>query len=214
VLTYALSYLTTWARQQAGTSSQRFGALEVSYRFVMGQRMRKKLISSVILVVLLCAIASELASRQSFAQNAPRHDTSLQNHLAIIVNRSNPIDNIPYMELQKVFLGERNRWTNGRRVTTVMRERGSPEREFVLNALYGMAEQDFERHWLRVQFSGEVQSPPKILSSAEGMKRFVFNVSGAIGYLRADELDDSVKVIRVDGHAPGEASYRFRLQMR
>jgi hypothetical protein len=45
------------------------------------------------------------------------------------------------------------------------------------------------------------------------MKRFVFNVSGAIGYLRADELDDSVKVIRVDGRAPGEAAYRLRLQM-
>jgi hypothetical protein len=180
----------------------------------MGQLMRKKPILSVVSVLLLCAMGSELASRQSFALNAPRNDTSLQNHLAIIVNRSNPIDNIPYMELQKVFLGERNRWTNGRRVTTVMRERGSPEREFVLNALYGMAEQDFERHWLRAQFTGEVQSPPKILSSAEGMKRFVFNVSGAIGYLRADELDDSVKVIRVDGRAPGEASYRFRLQMR
>jgi hypothetical protein len=176
--------------------------------------MRKKLTFSTVLIVFVCAIGSELGSRQSFARSRPRRDTSLQSQLAIIVNRSNPIDNIPYVELQKVFLGERDHWTNGRRVTTVMRERGSPEREFVLNALYGMAERDFERHWLQVQFTGEVQSPPKILSSAEGMKRFVFNVSGAIGYLRADELDDSVKVIRVDGRAPGEASYRFRLQMR
>jgi hypothetical protein len=175
--------------------------------------MRKKLIFSSVLVGFLCVTGSELGSRQSFTQNVPRRDTSLQNHLAIIVNRSNPLDNIPYVELQKVFLGERDRWTNGRRVTTVMRERGSPEREFVLNALYGMAERDFERHWLQIQFTGEVQSPPKILNSPEGMKRFVFNVSGAIGYLRADELDDSVKVIRVDGRAPGEASYRFRLQM-
>jgi hypothetical protein len=187
--------------------------VEVRYRFLKVQSMRKKPIFSLVLVVLLCATGSELGSRQSFAQNAPRRDAPFQNHLAIIVNRSNPIDNIPYIELQKVFLGERDRWTNGRRVTTVMRERGSPEREFVLNALYGMAERDFERHWLQVQFTGEVQSPPKILSSAEGMKRFVFNVSGAIGYLRADELDDSVKVIRVDGRAPGEASYRLRLQM-
>ncbi len=188
--------------------------MEVNDRFLMGQGMRNKLIFSVVLVVLLCTMGPELGSVQSFARSAPRRNTSLQSQLAIIVNRSNPIENIAYMELQKVFLGERDHWTNGRRVTTVMRERGSPEREFVLNALYGMAERDFERHWLQVQFSGEAQSPPKILSSAEGMKRFVFNVSGAIGYLRADELDDSVKVIRVDGHAPGEASYRFRLQTR
>src|SRR6267378_8266888 len=110
-------------------------AVEVSGRFLMRQCMRKKLIYSVVLAVLLCATGSELGSVQSFAKNAPRRDTSLQSQLAIIVNRSNPIDNIPYMELQKVFLGERDHWTNGRKVTTVMRERGAPERRFVLNAL-------------------------------------------------------------------------------
>lgn len=176
--------------------------------------MSKKITFSIILVVIACAIGSELGSGQSLGQSGLRRDASLQNQLAIIVNRSNPIDDIGYAELQKVFLGERNRWTNGRKVTTVMRERGSPEREFILSVLYGMAEKDFERHWLQVQFTGEVQSPPKILSSTAGMKRFVFNVSGAIGYLRADELDNSVKVIRVDGHAPGEAAYKFRLHMR
>src|SRR5713226_6449289 len=108
--------------------------------------MSKKLTFSMVLLVFVCATGFQLGSGQSLAQNGPRHDASLQSQLAIIVNRSNPIDNIPYMDLQKVFLGERDHWTNGRRVTTVMRERGSPEREFVLSALFGMGEKDFERH--------------------------------------------------------------------
>lgn len=43
---------------------------------------------------------------------------------------------------------------------------------------------------------------------------FVYSVPGAIGYVRPDEVDGSVKVIRVDGRLPGESGYRLTLTGR
>jgi hypothetical protein len=47
-----------------------------------------------------------------------------------------------------------------------------------------------------------------------GVRKFVFNVPGAIGYLRASDVDGSVKVIKVSGHRPEEADYPLRIEVR
>jgi hypothetical protein len=44
--------------------------------------------------------------------------------------------------------------------------------------------------------------------------KFVFNVPGAIGYLRASDVDGSVKILRVDGHLPEDKDYNLRMQSR
>jgi hypothetical protein len=44
------------------------------------------------------------------------------------------------------------------------------------------------------------------------MIRFVANVSGAIGYVRADEVDPSVRVITVDNASPGDPGYKLTLR--
>lgn len=42
-------------------------------------------------------------------------------------------------------------------------------------------------------------NPPTTLKSARAILRFVASVAGAISYLPADEVDDSVKTIKVYG---------------
>jgi ABC-type phosphate transport system substrate-binding protein len=131
--------------------------------------------------------------------------------LVIVVNRANPLDDIDFDELRRVFLAERTHWPHGRkRITLVMRERGH-ERDAALRMIHRMSERDFKRHFLRAVFTGQVESPPKVLSTAAGVRRFVFHVPSAIGYVRAGDLDGSVKVLRVDGHAPGEPGYPLNL---
>ena len=51
----------------------------------------------------------------------------------------------------------------------------------------------------------------KSFSSAAGVRKFVHDLPGAIGYVRTDEVDGSVKIVRVDGRAPGEPGYRLTL---
>jgi len=43
------------------------------------------------------------------------------------------------------------------------------------------------------------------------VRKFVFNVPGAIGYLRPEHVDNSVKVIAIDGHTPEDAEYPLRM---
>lgn len=136
------------------------------------------------------------------------------NDLAIIVNKSIQVDNVSLVNLRKIFLAEQKYWPNGRRVTVVMREPGQAERAAVLQQVYRMSNRDYERYFLRAEFTGEGQGGPKSVSSAAAVRKFVYNVPGAIGYVRADEVDDSVKVLRVDGRAPGESGYRLTLTGR
>jgi len=129
--------------------------------------------------------------------------------LAIVVNRSNPLTEISLADLRRVFRGQRSRWSNGRRVTLVMRDPGAPERNAILQSLYGLQEEQYRRTYLQAVFSGEATDAPKTLASSNGVLRFVYNVPGAIGYVRARDVDASVKTLRVDGRLPGESGYRL-----
>ena len=151
------------------------------------------------LLASLCGVAP----RTAHAQEAEP--------LAIVVNRNNPLSEISLVDLRRVFRGQRSRWSNGRRVTLVMRDPGTREREAILHSLYGVAEDDYRRTYMQAVFSGETTDAPKTLASTNGVLRFVYNVPGAIGYVRARDVDASVKMLRVDGRLPGEPGYRLEV---
>jgi ABC-type phosphate transport system substrate-binding protein len=134
--------------------------------------------------------------------------------LAIVVNHTNPSDNLSMAELRKIFLGERSHWANGRRITIVMRDLGEPERRIIVRDVCGMTEDQLKFHVLHGLFTGEILVSPKILSSPEGVRKFVFNVPGAIGYLRMSDVDSTVKVVAVDNLLPGERDYRLRVPIQ
>ncbi|MBZ5568399.1 MAG: hypothetical protein LAN64_11180 [Acidobacteriia bacterium] len=142
------------------------------------------------------------------AQTAPEHS------LAIIVNQSNPVENLSATELRKVFMGERSHWSNGRRITPVMMGTGTLERKTMLREIYQMNEKDFGNHFLHGEFTGEVFVSPRTMETSLEVRKFVFNVPGAIGYVRAADVDSSVKVVRVDGHLPADKEYSLRVMLR
>jgi len=154
------------------------------------------------LLASLCGVAPRTAHAQA------------SEPLAIVVNRNNPLNEISLVDLRRVFRGQRSRWSNGRRVTLVMRDPGTREREAILQSLYGVAEDDYRRTYMQAVFSGETTDAPKTLASTNGVLRFVYNVPGAIGYVRARDVDASVKTLRVDGRLPGEPGYRLEVDAR
>jgi len=133
--------------------------------------------------------------------------TAPRTALAIIVNRNNPIASLGRRELRALFLGERTTWPHGRRVTLVLREPGVPERAAAVRLIAGMSEDDLARHFIHQTFSGAGASGPRALATADGVKRFVFNVPGAIGVIRAADLDDTVKSVRITGDGPTDPHY-------
>ncbi len=165
----------------------------------------------ILIFLVACVFLMPLsAGRAAAPQNANPADS----YLAIVVNQANPIEDLSFSELRRIFLGERSHWANGRRITLVMMEPGTAERKAMLHDVYRMTEQELNRHFLRGLFTGEVFASPKTLASPVGVRKFVFNVPGAIGYIRLSEVDSSVKVIRVDGRLPEEKDYRLQIDPR
>ena len=143
---------------------------------------------------------------------APPETGSGTEPLVIVVNRSNPIDELSSAELRKIFLGNRSHWANGRRITLVMREPGEPERNAVIRDVCGMTEDQLKNHYLHGLYTGEILVSPKILSSAVGVRKFIFNVPGAIGYLRIGDVDPTVMVVRIDELMPEDKGYKLHVQ--
>ena len=156
-----------------------------------------------VLTIVAAAVLLLEVSPGSAAGGGPPASSVPDDTLAIIVNQSNTIDDL-----------SRSHWPNGRRITLVMMDPGLSERKAVLRDVCHMNETEFSRHFLQGLFTGEVFVSPKTLSTAVGVRKFVFNVPGAIGYLRASDVDGSVKVIKVNGHRSDESDYPLRIEVR
>lgn len=131
--------------------------------------------------------------------------------LAIVVHPSNPVENLTMAELRRIFLGEEGHWPDGRRITLVMMEVGEPERKAVLQQICHLDESDYRKAILHRLYTSELLVSPKTLSNPEHVRKFVFNVPGAIGYLRTADVTESVKVIRIDGRLPDDEGYPLHI---
>lgn len=141
-------------------------------------------------------------------------ETPREEPLAIIIHKSNPMENIAVDELRKLCLADRRHWSNGRKVTLALLEPGRPEREAVLRQICQMSETEFTHHFLEGAFVGQVQAAPKELATPTGIRRFVFNVPGAIGFIPARDVDDSVKILRLEGRAPSDPGYALKVSKK
>jgi ABC-type phosphate transport system substrate-binding protein len=131
--------------------------------------------------------------------------------LVIVVNRMNPVEDLSFADLRAIFLGSRSYWNNGKRITVVMREPGEQERRVILHDVCGMNEEQFKTHFLRGLYTGEILVSPKTLDTPPGVRKFIFNVPGAIGYLRESDVDATVKVVRIDERLPWDKGYRLHV---
>jgi hypothetical protein len=106
------------------------------------------------------------------------------------------------------------RWPDGRKITIAMREPGQPERDAPLKLICRMREQDFARYTLHAAYRGDSQGALKQLDTPLGLRRFVFNVPGAIGFMREDEVDASVKVLQIAGTLPEPSAFGLTLRTK
>ena len=157
---------------------------------------------------LMSVVCSTVPDR---GQAAAGDSAATAQHLVIIVHKSNPVENLTRDELRRILLFERGQWPNGRRHSVALLPAGAPERVAALRTLCEFSESDYERHLLQLAYTGNLPARPKELVSPANLRKFVFNVPGAIGCVRAADADDTVKVIRIDGHRPGEAGYPLQL---
>jgi ABC-type phosphate transport system substrate-binding protein len=130
--------------------------------------------------------------------------------LAIVVRPEVSIDNLTFSELRKLLLGNRQFWTSNLRVTLLIRAPGTREREAVLKTIYQMSEPQFQQYWIAKVFREEATSGPRIVYSNEMATELVAAIPGAVAFVEASQVPKGLKVLKIDGHLPGEKGYPLR----
>jgi len=167
-------------------------------------------LSALLLALVLCAAGSATPVAGSTVQGTPPAHTAV----VIIVNTENVTKPLSLGDLRRILLGEITRWPSGGPITIAMRPPGQPERAAVLRLICGMTDADFTKYLLQAAYRGETQTGIKQLDTATGVRRFVFNVPGAIGFIRADEVDGSVKRLSISGAIPADTAFGLTLQQK
>lgn len=141
------------------------------------------------------AIASEIASESA---------------IAIVVHKDTQVNNLSLQELRSIFLADQQFWPDRTRIILLVRAPQSDERTFVLNSIYQMDEAQFRQYWIAKMFRAEVPRGPKIVFSTDMTLELVLAIPGSISFMRANEVTDQVRVVRVDGKLPSEAGYPLK----
>lgn len=127
--------------------------------------------------------------------------------IAVIVNPQNPVEDLSGKELKAAYEGYGLPGLKTQNIALVYL-RGEIEDTFNLKVL-GVSSKKVKVFWLRRVFEGE-SDLRKILKSSDEVKAFVGGSEACIGFLPAAEVDDSVKVISIDGKKHDDPGYLLR----
>jgi hypothetical protein len=143
-------------------------------------------------------------------QNPSAAQTARGTDIAVIVHPDTPVSDLSLSEVRKVLLGERQYWNSKLPVVLLIRAPVARERDVVLRVIYQMTEAQFKQYWVAKIFRAEIVSPPKIVYSNDLQYDLVTAMPGAIAFVDARNVRPGLKVLRVDGHLPGERDYPLR----
>ena len=136
------------------------------------------------------------------AQSAP--------DIAVIVNKDLPVDSLPFTELRKILLGDRAFWTPGQKVTLLIRAPIARERDAAVKTVCDMSEAQFRQHWIAKVFRAESATGPRIVYSNDAAIEAVGRTPGAVAFVEATAVTKAVKVLKIDGLAPGQSGYKLK----
>lgn len=152
------------------------------------------------IALVLCALAILGQAPSVLGQESSRA-------VAIVVHPDTPVEGLTFSELRRIFRGEQQFWPDRSRITLLVRAPVAFEREFVLDRIYEMTEDEFRQYWIAKMFRAEVPSGPKIVYSTEMARDLVTAIPGAIAFMPASEVGPGVKVLRIDSTLPGDPDY-------
>src|SRR5215471_18732121 len=180
----------------------------------MKTRQTQIVLTLSLLMLLACALLAQSSQYAGATQNQNAAPTQNQNapamDVAVIVNPSNPVDDISTAELRKIFSGDKQHWNTGLPVFVMVRAPQAHERSVMLNMVLRMSESEYKQHWVKKIYSGEVQREPLALLSNGMQLEGVRAERGGIALINATDVRQGVKVLKVDGQLPGAPRYALR----
>jgi hypothetical protein len=157
-------------------------------------------------VMIVWVLGSLLVAMAPSGAQTTRSGTDI----AVVVHPDTPVSDMSLSDVRKVLLGERQYWSSKLPVVLLIRAPVARERDVVLRVIYQMSEAQFKQYWVAKIFRAEAASPPKIVYSNDMQYELISGIPGAIGFIDARNVRPGLKVLRVDGHLPGDKEYPLR----
>ena len=155
---------------------------------------RKGLGSLVCLVLLCCQL---LGVREASGQ------------IAVVVNQGNEIKSVTLQSLQDIYAGNKVSWKNNHKIFPVSMKSSLELSQSFFEKALGKSPREMRRAWIRLALSG-ASAPPKVVGSEAEVLLYIAKNEGAIGFVGVDKVNDSVKVLAVQGKLPSEKGYLLK----
>jgi ABC-type phosphate transport system substrate-binding protein len=118
--------------------------------------------------------------------------------IAVIVSPENKVDQIGMEELKQIYLKERKEWGNGLPIAPIDLGESDPVRDLFNRIVLKRSAVNMKYYWTERIFSGK-GTPPIVFKNDREVKAYVASNPDAIGYIRAKNLDATVKALRIEG---------------
>lgn len=116
--------------------------------------------------------------------------------LAVVTNTSNTHDSLTRSELGRMFMRTRTEWARGERCIPIDQSGTSEIRAQFYRIVLDKSVNEMKRYWMQQTMTGDAK-PPVSLENSQTVKKYVNKIEGSIAYIFEDEIDDTVKVIRI-----------------
>jgi len=116
----------------------------------------------------------------------------------VVVNPEVAISGLTKDDLKRIYRGEKTEWPGDGAIVPFEQDAGSPLRAAFSKEVLGTTVAEVQTFWINKKMTGGLTGP-KVFRSSTLVKKFVARTPGAIAYLAADEVDDTVKVVAVSG---------------
>ena len=113
--------------------------------------------------------------------------------VAVIVNPSNSAA-ISKDDVGRLFLGKKSKFSDGSKAKPFYLAQGHSARDEFNKKALGKSSSQIKAYWSKLIFTGK-GTPPDALGSIEAVLKRVAEEPGAIAYVDAASVDDTVKVV-------------------
>lgn len=116
--------------------------------------------------------------------------------VAVIVSadNKNTYTDVDKELIARIFLGKTGSFPDGTSAKPVNLPQGNEIREAFNKDFLGKTENQLSTYWARLRFSGKAKLPREV-SSVEEMKKLIAENPELIGYIDANDVDGSIKVV-------------------
>ncbi|MFZ0288406.1 MAG: substrate-binding domain-containing protein [Candidatus Sulfotelmatobacter sp.] len=121
-------------------------------------------------------------------------------HMAVVVDKDNNVGNVTSVHLSRIFRSEVKKWPDGKAIVLVLHKDSAGETE-TLQRLIKMSPGE-----LKALIAAHKDSIQMVDSDADVLK-IVQSTPGAISFVDARSVDNTINVVRVDGKLPMESGY-------